>query len=350
MRRSGSSLAATLLALFALLFARGAAAHAVGVSRAQWEVDGARVVAEIALARSELAATSLDTRAVVAGIAVTGDGAACAGALDDARDAENDGAIVRATWTCATVPKRVAIEARVLGSLSQGHRMIARVLVGGAPVKDDVLYASHDRVEVDASMATPASGAPAASPPARETPGLLAFVRMGVEHILTGYDHLLFLFGLVLVGGRARSLVGVVTAFTFAHSITLAVAALGLWTPSPRIVEPAIALSIAYVGVENFFVRDASKRWRITLPFGLVHGFGFAGALREIELPRADVPAALVGFNAGVELGQLAVLAAVLPLLALARKRAWLDVRGVRAASGAIVAMGLAWFVARVVA
>jgi hypothetical protein len=81
---------------------------------------------------------------------------------------------------------------------------------------------------------------------------------------------------------------GNVTAFTLAHSITLALAALSVVTPSPRLVEPAIALSIAYVGVENLFVRDASKRWRITFPFGLIHGFGFAGALREIALPRAQ--------------------------------------------------------------
>ena len=133
-------------------------------------------------------------------------------------------------------------------------------------------------------------------------------LKLGVEHILTGADHLVFLLGLILVGGSLRSLVGVVTAFTLAHSITLALAALSIFAPSPRLVEPAIALSIAYVGVENLFVNDASKRWRITFPFGLIHGFGFAGALREIALPRAQLPIALVSFNLGVELGQLGVL------------------------------------------
>jgi hydrogenase/urease accessory protein HupE len=177
----------------------------------------------------------------------------------------------------------------------------------------------------------------------------LSLLGLGVEHILTGYDHLVFLLGLVLVGGRWRSLLWVVTAFTVAHSITLGLAALGVWAPRPAIIEPAIALSIAYVGVENFFVKNAEKRWRITFPFGLVHGFGFAGALREVALPKADVPAALFLFNAGVEIGQLAVLALVLPALVLLRRWSWFDKHGVRVVSGAIVIAGLVWFVARVV-
>jgi hypothetical protein len=128
----------------------------------------------------------------------------------------------------------------------------------------------------------------------------------------------------------------------------VALAALGIWAPSPRIVEPAIALSIAYVGVENYFVKDADGRWRITLPFGLVHGFGFAGALQDIGLPRGDVPKALLLFNVGVELGQIAVLAVTLPLLAESRRRGWLGERGVKLASAAIVIAGVFWFVTRV--
>ncbi|HRI71279.1 MAG TPA: HupE/UreJ family protein, partial [Polyangium sp.] len=115
-------------------------------------------------------------------------------------------------------------------------------------------------------------------------------------------------------------------------------------------VEPLIALSVAYVGVENQFVKDADKRWRITFPFGLIHGFGFAGALGEIQLPKADVPKALLGFNLGVEAGQIATLAVVLPLIAVARKRKWLDDRGVRRMSWAIAVLGLVWFVLRIAA
>jgi hydrogenase/urease accessory protein HupE len=170
---------------------------------------------------------------------------------------------------------------------------------------------------------------------------------MGLEHILTGYDHLLFLLGLVLVGRPLRSLVAAVTAFTLAHSVTLALSAFDVWAPSPRIIEPCIALSIAYVGIENWFVTDARGRWRITFLFGLVHGFGFASALREIALPRTEVPAALFAFNLGVELGQLAVLAALVPfVLAVRKTEAWKRV-GLRACTMTIAAAGLVWFISR---
>jgi hydrogenase/urease accessory protein HupE len=344
MPREGRLLWAALVALAVALFGRPAAAHAVGVSRGEWTVDGARVTGEVAFAQSELLASfdNADPLAVdvAALIDVSADGAACPGSLDLARAAENDGAIFRITWTCPRAPRSLRIAAPILDELSRGHRLVARAHADGATV-DDVLYVGHDALTVDVGPTT------SAPPPA---PSLAAFVAMGMEHILTGYDHLLFLFGLVLVSGRIRSLLGTVTAFTAAHSVTLAVAALGLWAPSPRLVEPAIALSIAYVGVENFFLRDAAKRWRITLPFGLVHGFGFAGALREIDLPRAQVPSALLGFNVGVEIGQLAVMAVLLPALFLLRQRRWFEPRGVRALSGAIVAVGLAWFFARVAA
>ena len=140
----------------------------------------------------------------------------------------------------------------------------------------------------------------------------------------------------------------VVTAFTVAHSITLARAALGVVAPSPAVVEPAIALSIAYVGVENWFVKDAGKRWLLTFPFGLIHGFGFAGALREIAVPRADLPIALVSFNLGVEAGQVAVLAVVLPLLLRLRRLDWFVPAGVRVLSSGVACAGLVWFVLRI--
>jgi hypothetical protein len=120
-----------------------------------------------------------------------------------------------------------------------------------------------------------------------------------------------------------------------------------VWAPSPAIVEPLIALSIAYVGVENWFVRDAERRWLITFPFGLVHGFGFAGALREVALPTGQLPLALGAFNAGVELGQLAVLAPLLPAVIWLRKRPAFGERGVKLASAAVALLGLFWFAER---
>ena len=214
--------------------------------------------------------------------------------------------------------------------------------MGTSPV-DDVCVRGHAEFDVGVG----GDGASVGTPPVQPTRSWLRFLWMGIEHILTGYDHLVFLFGLVLVGGRLKAIVAVITAFTLAHSITLALATLDVWAPSPRFVEPAIALSIAYVGVENFFVQNAERRWRITFPFGLVHGFGFAGALREIGLPRAQVPEALVLFNLGVETGQLAVLAVLLPLIYWLRRFDWFRGRAVQVLSASVALAGLAWFVHR---
>jgi hypothetical protein len=353
----GSGRRAILVALgLSLLAPRDADAHAVGLSNGDYRLVGAELLADLVLAERELVAAlpALDAdhdgrltaaelaageaivaRALVDGVRVEGDGAPCPGAPAAAArlDGEN-GVIVHARYACAREPARLALEWPLLasGRLSAGHRHVARFAFRGAD-ETTVLDAAHARWTLGASAA-----------------GLFrSMLELGVEHILTGWDHLLFLLGLILVGGRVRALVGVVTAFTVAHSLTLALAALGAWAPSPRVVEPLIALSIAYVGVENWFVRDASRRWRITFPFGLVHGFGFAGALREIALPRARLPVALVSFNVGVELGQLAVLALALPVVLAARRAPWFGARGVEVVSAAIAVAGLALFVARLV-
>jgi len=153
-----------------------------------------------------------------------------------------------------------------------------------------------------------------------------AYVRHGIEHILFGFDHLLFVLALILIVPRLRVLFATVTAFTLAHSITLALAALGVvHVPGPP-VEAAIALSVLLLAAE--LVRLERGRpsltsrwpWLVAFSFGLLHGFGFAGALSAVGLPQGDVPLALFAFNVGVELGQLAFIAAVLAVLALARK------------------------------
>jgi hydrogenase/urease accessory protein HupE len=338
-------------------------AHAIGISKGQYTLDGATVRAETTFARGEISAVvpSLDPdkdgsiepadvvkskgaldAAVKGGIVVRADGQPCSPRLDDARLTEEDGLALVATYACAAPPRKLEIDVKLLEELSHGHRHIVHVAMGAITV-DEVAYRGHETVELTPST----EGAPSVAP--RRSLGALGFLRMGIEHILTGYDHLVFLLGLVLVGGRVRSLVAVITAFTVAHSITLAVAVLGVWTPAPRFVEPLIALSIAYVGVENFFVASAEKRWRITFPFGLIHGFGFAGALREIELPRPQIPQALVLFNVGVEVGQLAVMAVALPLVLHLRKQRGFVPRGAFALSGAVTIAGLFWFVERLV-
>jgi hypothetical protein len=157
------------------------------------------------------------------------------------------------------------------------------------------------------------------------------FLLLGVEHIFTGYDHLIFLLALLLMGGltiRAREetapsragwlhLLAIVSSFTLAHSVTLALAALDLVTLPSQLVEAGIALTIVFVGVENILRAEARRRWIVTFLFGLVHGFGFAHVLREIGLPQSGFVLSLLGFNLGVELGQLAVVALLYPIIAL---------------------------------
>jgi hydrogenase/urease accessory protein HupE len=359
-----------LVAVVSLLLARGAAAHAVGMSTGEYrelEADaGHRVLAaRIVLARGELLSLvpSLDTdhdgtltqpelsggldaaRPSFAHVAVTRGGAPCAGGLESLALTEQDGVALEGRFACPTAGPAYQVRFGLFDELARGHRHIARELGGAA--REDILFGGHDTFEV--SSASAATGSPPKAledaPPAT----FAGFLRLGVEHIVTGYDHLVFLFGLVLVRSRPRALLAVVTAFTVAHSVTLGLATLGVWAPSPRFVEPAIALSIAYVGVENLLVKDVKRRWRITFPFGLVHGFGFAGALREIELPRARLPLALVGFNVGVELAQLAALCVAVPLVLLVSRRHTAP-RVTQALSVLVAVAGLVWFVARVAA
>jgi hypothetical protein len=166
-------------------------------------------------------------------------------------------------------------------------------------------------------------------------------------HIFVGYDHIAFLVALLLTGGSVLAIVKIVTAFTAAHSITLSLAALDVVTPSPVIVEAGIALSIVYVASENLFARRRSGRWLVSFLFGLVHGFGFAGVLNELALPRSALVASLVTFNLGVEIAQVAIVAAVVPALyGLTRTR--LHAPLARMASAVIFSLGLFWFYQRV--
>jgi hydrogenase/urease accessory protein HupE len=188
------------------------------------------------------------------------------------------------------------------------------------------------------------------------TSGALAvmgtFIPSGIEHILIGPDHILFLVGLLLLGGSLRRLLVIVTAFTLGHSVTLSLAALNILTPPSWLVEPAIALSIVVIGVDNLMQRTGQGRdlraW-VAGGFGLVHGFGFASVLREFGLPQEALGWSLFSFNVGVELGQLAIVVVVASLLALIRRRSaaadkWIVITG----SAVVIAAGAYWFVERV--
>ena len=176
------------------------------------------------------------------------------------------------------------------------------------------------------------------------------FVASCVHHILIGPDHLLFLVGMLLLGGSLRRLVLVVSAFTVAHSITLSLAALNLVNPPARIIEPAIALSIVYVGADNLMVRGGRDvRGWIALAFGFIHGFGFANVLRQMDLPARALGWSLFSFNLGVEIGQLLVVIAVASVLAAVRARSEMAGRRVAfAGSLVVIVAGAFWFIQRV--
>ncbi len=178
------------------------------------------------------------------------------------------------------------------------------------------------------------------------------FLTMGVEHILSGPDHLLFIFGLMLARPRIRELIKVATAFTVAHSITLSLCALHIFSLPSKIVEPLIALSIVAVAAEKF-LRPNDKVWRtvaIAFCFGLIHGFGFAGALTEAGLPPGQAAISLASFNIGVELVQISIILVGIPILG------WLQEKKPKTYQPASVAcavcislMGAFWFVERIV-
>ena len=331
----------SIAVLFLLLFcATDGHAHAVGVSRGEYRAEGASVRADLFFARMELVAaqSSAEIGALSTwlrrGIVVTTPAGPCEGD-GAATPTEQDGVELTAVYRCAGPVAAFSVRLPLLADLSLGHRHLVTATSGSETVHG-VLFAAAPELHV-AGTGEAGSIVP-------------ALFRLGVEHILTGYDHLLFLIAVVLVGGSLRAILAAVTAFTVAHSVTLGLAALGVWAPRPALVEPAIALSIAYVGIENCLVRDIGRRWRLTFVFGLVHGFGFAGALREIAVSAAELPAALASFNVGVEAGQLAVLAIVLPCTAWLARRRWFAAGGLQAASVGISAIGLGWFVVRVTA
>jgi len=187
---------------------------------------------------------------------------------------------------------------------------------------------------------------PSFTVPARPSPWdvVRGYLTLGVEHILTGPDHLLFVFGLLLLVSTSRLLVQTITAFTLGHSLTLSAAALQFANVPSRPVEVLIALSVLALAVE--LARDVERPtmlrrfpWAMAVVFGLLHGFGFAGALAEAGLPAGDIPLALVSFNGGIEVGQLAFVGAVLTIGALVGR--WLPTIATRCTRPAVYAMGV---------
>ncbi|MBP7124797.1 HupE/UreJ family protein [Myxococcota bacterium] len=318
----------------------------VTLSRSTWTLEGRELLAEVRIDR-DLAAhlvtgATRDDPAAVPTEAIEGALSgridvrrgedACPGALVSS-EVDGQGVLrVALRYRCPDGPGDIRVVPGFLPFLGSNHRNLA-VVDDGNGSRTEVVQGPEAAITL-----RPGSG--------QVLP--LSFLRLGIEHILGGWDHLLFLAGLLLLGGTFPSLLATITAFTLAHSLTLGLAALQVVSLAPPIVEPAIGLTIAYVGVENLWLREPRGRWRIALVLGLIHGFAFAAALAEAGLSRQHLLAALLLFNGGVELGQLAVMAVVLPAVWLIRRPDWGRRRVVPVLSLGIALTGATLFVVRI--
>jgi hydrogenase/urease accessory protein HupE len=179
------------------------------------------------------------------------------------------------------------------------------------------------------------------------------FLRLGFHHILTGYDHLMFVFGMLLICRRWPTILAIVISFSVAHSVTLVLSTLQVVELPEKIAEPLISLSLVIVGIENLLRRGTEPRgrWILAFSFGLVHGFGFAAGLREMGIGTngGSIFTPLLGFNLGVELGQITAGAVVLPMLWQLRRSEFFVRRGVPLLSAVVAAAGVYWTLQRLV-
>ncbi len=398
---------ALLLALGLLLAASEAYAHTRSVSYSSWELDaeGARVRVRIPLL--ELSRLALDpvldvgtggraARYLADRLRLSRGGVPCAVAESPLSRRAPEG-WAHFDWQVACSASGPAmLESAVLLEVAPSHLHFARVVDGAGAGLERLLTEADPRWPL-ASADTGESGGASAS----QGTSLGGYVRLGIEHILSGWDHLAFVLALLLLAGTLGELAGLVTAFTVAHSVTLGLATLGLVHPEGAAVEALIGFSIALVAAENGWLlagrtravplasvggllvlalaslwgvgristatllglalfslchfgllaratRPARLRAAVAFAFGLVHGFGFAGVLAEMALPTERLAPALFGFNVGVELGQLALVASTWPLFRLLAARAAATHRLVaETASAAICGLGLYWFLVR---
>jgi hydrogenase/urease accessory protein HupE len=318
-------------------------AHDPGLSSLELQIEPRRIVATISLSSADARLVAARTPGDLAAFARDGielrlDDAALAATVERTHEGQTGARVVLVF--ARTAGTRLTIVSAVPARLSPGHRQLltARGTAGEA-LAERMLDARVNRTDVGLAAGN------------RPSEVAKRFLVLGVWHILGGYDHLLFLAALLLgvttVGGVVRT----VTAFTLAHSLTLALAALQLVRVPAAIVEPLIAASVVFVGLENLLRPPMVSRWRLTFAFGLIHGFGFAGALRELGL-RPDVTelaVRLASFNAGVETGQIALALLLWPVSRALTGEAATRLRLAQACSTLIVGAGAYWLVLRTI-
>src|SRR5215831_10182147 len=319
--------AVCLLLVLAPLAATSAFAHDPGLSAAEVRLDGNKAVARLTFARDDIATiapmdadrdgriTQPEFEAVEGSLkslaresfalSVAGEEASpatVAVGLDESRAVHFDLEFLLPPGS------KLTLRSLLIDKLPRGHRQFLALRdAKGNTLGQRMLDAANNSFECDL----------AALSISRTRPHTFwGFLPLGVEHILLGFDHLAFLFALLIAGGTLREAAKIITSFTVAHSITLALATLEVVAIPAGVVEPLIAASIIYVGLENVWRREIKRRWMLTFAFGLVHGFGFASALKDLGVGAGvKAVAPLLSFNLGVEIGQIAVAAIVLPLI-----------------------------------
>jgi len=402
--RPALAIAAVAVASWLALGSAPAGAHTRSLSYSAWELepDGARV--QVRVSQLDLSRLGLAFAQPAAGVDPIGDylrerlrlragGQACAAQPAVALEAPEGWAVRAWSIRCPAAGRR-SVESEVLLDAAPSHLHFARLQMPDGRVIDRVLSEAEPRWEWPTAEASP--DAP------RSGTALVGYLRLGVEHILTGWDHLAFVAALLLLASSFGEVAALVTSFTLAHSVTLALATLGVVHPDGRAVEALIGFSIALVAAENAWILGgrgrgvplavaggtallalvpgasvpalallgvavfslchfglllrspdpARLRVAIAFAFGLVHGFGFAGVLAELELPAQQLATALFGFNAGVELGQLGVVACLWPCLRALERPAGGRLHALVAESGsaAICGLGIFWFLTRTLA
>jgi len=320
----------------ALGCADSAFAHDPGLSALDVRVLSGRVVATLSLAASDAArGADLDALALDC-IEIRVDGVRRQGRVERRATEGDAGSSIVVAFDRA-IGSRLTVRSGVPARLARGHRELLTVRGPSGALLAERMLDGRDN-EVDLSLAQ------------RGSDVVSQFFGLGLRHILAGYDHLVFLGALLLGVRRLTSVVKTVTAFTVAHSLTLALAVLGFVRVPAAIVEPLIAASIVFVGLENLLRDEIDSRWKLTFAFGLVHGFGFAGVLRELGIGAAGTGAAvpLGAFNLGVEAGQIAVAMAMWPIIPRLYAEPLARFRVARACSLLVVAGGAYWLVSRI--
>ena len=326
--------------VFIFLFSINLSAHDLGVSAISLEIKDGKLVAYSNYARADFDAVikfnnAEDFKAFTKkAVAVEIDGKALEVLDNDVSSDNADGLNLRHSFGEVS-GKKIKITSFLPSKISSNHIQILKLIRNDKEVSRQFLTGDDNSYEFDLNdLQTPTSFG--------------QFLTLGIKHITFGFDHLLFLLALLLVVTRFSEIAKIVTFFTIAHSITLSLVALNIISVPSFLVEPIIAVSIIYVGLENIFKTEQKKRWLIAYIFGLVHGLGFASVLQEIGIGEgisAVMP--LLSFNLGVEIGQFAIILLVLPILWKLNKYTFYKQKFVPICSVLIAIAGLYWLIER---